>query len=195
MLHSMTTLIPQYFPSKGSNNAHFKTIQLQDSMLHSMPNDFFRLLIVGPSGSGKTNLLMHLLFKPLIYYDKIVLYAKNLEQHYYREMIRRFEKIAEKLGVELQDLLQASIYHISNIIIIKKKIADYVDPPRVVPLIGPAQLHHAHYKCTIYFTERKIVGWPVPHTLIDEDAVEVIYIDHNHFHMVGNVDLRHSTHY
>lgn len=83
----------------------------------------------------------------------------------------------------------------NNVTIIKKKIADYLDPPRVVPLIGPVQLHHAHYKCTIYFSERKIVGWPVPHTLIDEDAVEVIYIDHNHFHMVGNVDLSHSTHY
>ena len=65
---------------------------------------FFRLLIVGPSGSGKTNLLMHLLFKPLVYYDKIILYAKNLEQHYYQELTRRFEKIAEKLGADIEDL-------------------------------------------------------------------------------------------
>ena len=77
----------------------------------------------------------------------------------------------------------------NNVTIVKEKIADYVDPPRVVPLIGPAQLHHAHYKCTVYYTERKIVGWPVPHTLVDEDSVEVLYIDHNHFHMVGNVDF------
>lgn len=76
----------------------------------------------------------------------------------------------------------------NNVRIVKEKIADYVDPPRFVPLIGPAQLHHAHYKCTIYFTEKTRVGWPVPHTLTDEDSVEVIYIDHNHFHMVGNVD-------
>lgn len=76
----------------------------------------------------------------------------------------------------------------NNVRIVKEKIADYVDPPRVVPLIGPAQLHHAHYKCVIYYTEFVRVGWPVPHTLIDEDAQEVIYIDHNHFHMVGNVD-------
>ena len=76
----------------------------------------------------------------------------------------------------------------NNVTIIKELIADYVDPPRVVPLIGPAQLHHAHYKCTIYYTKRTIVGWPVPHTQLDEDSVEVIYIDHNHFHMVGNVD-------
>ena len=72
--------------------------------------------------------------------------------------------------------------------IVKHKIADYVDPPRVVPLIGPTQLHHAHYKCTIYFEEVTRVGWPVPYTTVDEDAQEVIYIDHNHFHMVGNVD-------
>lgn len=84
----------------------------------------------------------------------------------------------------------------NNVTMVKEKIADYVDPPRVVPLIGPAQLHHAHYKCTVYYTERKIVGWPLPHTLIDEDAVEVLYIDHNHFHMVGNVDLgENNTHY
>ena len=84
----------------------------------------------------------------------------------------------------------------NNVVIVKEKIADYVDPPRVVPLIGPAQLHHAHYKCTVYFTERKISHWPVPHTLEDEEAVEVIYIDHNHFHMVGDVDFgSSSTHY
>lgn len=84
----------------------------------------------------------------------------------------------------------------NNVTMVKEKIADYVDPPRVVPLIGPAQLHHAHYKCTIYYTERKIVGWPIPHTLEDQDSVEVIYIDHNHFHMVGNVDLgKNNTHY
>lgn len=84
----------------------------------------------------------------------------------------------------------------SNVTFIKEKIADYIDPPRVVPLIGPAQLHHAHYKCTAYYKEKRIVGWPIPHTLTDEDAVEVLYIDHNHFHMVGDVDLgKGNTHY
>ncbi len=76
----------------------------------------------------------------------------------------------------------------NNVRIVVEPIADYVDPPRVVPLIGPAQLHHAHYKCIIYFSETERVGWPVPYTHTDEDAQEVIYIDHNHFHMVGNVD-------
>ncbi|MEM6329952.1 MAG: hypothetical protein AAF790_06860 [Planctomycetota bacterium] len=73
----------------------------------------------------------------------------------------------------------------NNVRIVKCKIADYVDPVRHYPLIGPAQQHHAHYKCTVYFEDVRRIGWPVPHTLTDEDAQEVIYIDHNHLHMVG----------
>jgi len=83
----------------------------------------------------------------------------------------------------------------NDVRIVKEKIADYIDPPRVVPLIGPAQLHHAHYKCTIFYAQTTRVGWPVPHTLRDEEAVEVIYVDHNHFHMVGNVDPGTSPNY
>ena len=83
----------------------------------------------------------------------------------------------------------------NNVRIVKDKIADYIDPPRVVPLLGPVQQHHAHYKCTIHYSETTRVGWPVPHTKTDEDSVEVLYIDHNHFHMVGNVDTGAGSNY
>lgn len=76
----------------------------------------------------------------------------------------------------------------NNVRIVKDLIADYVDPPRFYPLAGPAQQHHAHYKCTIYYDEKTFVGWPIPHTLQDDESVEVIYIDHNHLHMVGDVE-------
>lgn len=76
----------------------------------------------------------------------------------------------------------------NDVRIVKEKIADYVDPVRVYPMIGPAQQHHAHYKCTIYYEDVRRVGWPVPHTIRDQDAREVVYIDHNHLHMVGDVD-------
>jgi hypothetical protein len=100
------------------------------------------------------------------------------------EVIRAWEKANPiQGGLPLLHEVQRN-----NVRIVKDKIADYVDPPRVVPLIGPVQLHHAHYKCTIYYTEITRVGWPVPHTLVDEDAQEVVYIDHNHFHMVGPVN-------
>ncbi len=78
--------------------------------------------------------------------------------------------------------------HRDNVRIVRELIADHIDPPRNIPLVGPVQLHHARYKCIIYYKETTRVGWPTPYTMVDEDAQEVIYIDHDHFHMVGNVD-------
>jgi hypothetical protein len=76
----------------------------------------------------------------------------------------------------------------NNIRITKHKLLDQVDEPRMYPGIGPAQLHHVHYLCKIYFSETTIVGWPIPYTTENEQAMEVVYIDHDHFHRVGNVD-------
>jgi hypothetical protein len=83
----------------------------------------------------------------------------------------------------------------NNVRIVKYKISDYVDPPRHYPLVGPAQQHHAHYKCVIYWEDTRHIGWPVPYTIKDEDTEEVIYIDHNHLHMVGNVDTGAGAHF
>ena len=98
------------------------------------------------------------------------------------QVVHALEKASEEIATEFEKL-------------VKEKIADYIDDPRFVPLIGFAQLHHAHYKCTVYFEERTINGWPVPYTLEDKEAVEVIYIDHNHFHMVGDPDTGASSPY
>jgi hypothetical protein len=76
----------------------------------------------------------------------------------------------------------------NNVRIVTEPIADYIDPVRVMPLVGPVQLHHAHYKCIVYYTEVTRVGWPIPYTNTEEEGQEVVYIDHDHLHMVGNVD-------
>jgi hypothetical protein len=83
----------------------------------------------------------------------------------------------------------------NHVRIIKELIADYIDPPRVYPLLGPARLHHVHYKCIVYYNEIIHVGWPVPHTTSNEDCQEVVYIDHDHLHMVGNPDPGPGTGY
>ena len=83
----------------------------------------------------------------------------------------------------------------TNVRIVTEPIADYIDPPRVYPLVGPAQLHHAHYKCIVYYTEVTRVGWPIPYTTTDEDCQDVVYLDHDHLHMVGNVDPGPGTGY
>jgi hypothetical protein len=51
-----------------------------------------------------------------------------------------------------------------------------VDPPRNYPLVGKAELHHCHWKCTAYFTETVESGWPFPF-LSKRPRVEVVYID------------------
>lgn len=66
----------------------------------------------------------------------------------------------------------------------KQLISDFVDPPRTLPLVGPVQIHHFHYKCTVHFTETTRVGWPIPHTIKNGDCVEVLYIDKDHFHRI-----------
>ena len=66
-----------------------------------MPKQTFRMLLVGPSGCGKTNLLIHLLKKPLIYFDRIYLYAKNLEQIKYQDLIKDFIPISKQVGYEV----------------------------------------------------------------------------------------------
>ena len=63
-----------------------------------MPDDTFRMFICGNSGSGKTNLLYHMLTDPLLYYDKIYLYAKNLEQKY-QNLINEMNEISEDMGL------------------------------------------------------------------------------------------------
>ena len=79
--------------------------------------------------------------------------------------------------------------------IVVEPIQDSVDPPRQMPLVGPVQVHHVHFKCTVYYTEITHVGWPIPYTTADEDCQEVLYIDHDHLHMVGNVDPGPGTGY
>ena len=66
-----------------------------------MPSDTFRMLICGNSGSGKTNLLYHMLMKPLLYYDEIFLYARNLEQDKYKRLMQKMREMSLELGYEI----------------------------------------------------------------------------------------------
>ena len=66
-----------------------------------MPKSTFRMLICGNSGSGKTNLLYHILMKPLVYYDQIHLYGKNLEQGKDRHMIKELNDFSNEVGYDI----------------------------------------------------------------------------------------------
>jgi hypothetical protein len=66
--------------------------------------------------------------------------------------------------------------------IIVEKLHDKVDAPRFFPLIGPAQLHHCHWKCTVYFTETIDSAYPFSFRTKRRRA-EVVYIDTDHLHL------------
>jgi len=88
--------IPNYDPAK--ENSNFKRL------LPYMSSNTFRMLMCGPIGCGKTNTLMHMLDN-LLYYDKIYLYSKNLEQPIYQGLPQTFAPISRDCGY---DVVEAS---------------------------------------------------------------------------------------
>ena len=68
-----------------------------------MRNAPFRMLIASPSGSGKTNTLVHILQAPLVYCDKVYLYARNLEQEKYQQLGDQFDLLSQKVGYPIME--------------------------------------------------------------------------------------------
>ena len=80
-----------------------------------MPNDTFRMLICGNSGSGKTNLLYHMLIEPLLYCDKIYLYAKNLEQEKYQNLMKEMNEASEEAEYNVMEVSNDAIIPITHL--------------------------------------------------------------------------------
>ena len=69
-------------------------------ILPYMPSNTFRMLMCGPRGCGKTNTLMHMLYN-LLFFDKIYLFSKNLEQPKYRKLLETFQPISEEVRYQV----------------------------------------------------------------------------------------------
>jgi hypothetical protein len=69
-----------------------------------------------------------------------------------------------------------------NISYTYERIKDAIDPPRFYPLVGPAQLHHCHWKCTVHYLETFDTSYPFPFQC-KKQRTEVIYIDKDHLHL------------
>ena len=105
-------IIKMEIPNYDSNTKNKKFKQRYSFM----PNDTFRMLICGNSGSGKTNLLFHMLIEPLIYYDKIYLYAKNLEQEKYQNLMNEMNEASnEEAGYKIMEVSNGEILPITHI--------------------------------------------------------------------------------
>ena len=89
-----------------------------------MPKDTFRMLICGNSGSGKTNLLFHRLIEPLLYFDEIYLYAKNLYQEKYQILMNKMNEMSRTVGYDIMNVSKDKIIPINDI--------DYEDNQKLV---------------------------------------------------------------
>ena len=108
--------IPNY--DSDTKNKKFK------QLYSFMPHDSFRMLICGNSGSGKTNLLYHMLIEPLLYFDEIHLYAKNLDQEKCQNLMNKLNEISRNVGYD--------IMNVSNDKIIPVGDMDYEDNQKLV---------------------------------------------------------------
>jgi hypothetical protein len=66
-----------------------------------------------------------------------------------------------------------------------EKMFDRLEPPRYFPLIGLAQLHRCHWKCTVYFTENIEVSHPFPFREKTRRE-EIVYLDKDRLHLCEN---------
>ncbi len=72
-----------------------------------------------------------------------------------------------------------------DIHIVSERIVDRIDPPRFYPLVGPAQFHHCHWKCTV--SCREIVTGSYPFAFRwSRPIVYVVYLDTDHLHSVAS---------
>lgn len=75
----------------------------------------------------------------------------------------------------------------NNVRIVVEPIVDRLEECRFYPMIGPARLHHCHYKCTVYYEKTIRSDWPVPFSHTDQTR-EVVYIDHDHLIRCAGAD-------
>ena len=78
-----------------------------------MPDRCFRMLIAAPSGGGKTNLLVDMIYR-LLFYDKIYLNAKNLQQSKYQHLLETFVPMNKEVGYDIIEVSNDKIIPLSE---------------------------------------------------------------------------------
>lgn len=71
------------------------------------PQHPFRAVVLGPSGSGKTNVVMNLVMEHLEF-DKLYIFAKDLEEEKYLTIIGLAEHMAKEAGIDPIEVIE---YH------------------------------------------------------------------------------------
>ena len=69
----------------------------KDRHYYDFIGEDYRLLISGKSNCGKTNTLIHIIRKPLVYYDKIYIYTPNGHQSKLQDLSKLMRAIDKKI--------------------------------------------------------------------------------------------------
>ena len=104
-------IIKMEIPNYDTNTKNKKFRQLYKYM----PKDTFQMLICGNTGSGKTNLLYHMLVATLLYCDKIYLYAKNLEQEKYQNLMQEMNEASLETGYNVMEVSNDKIIPLTHL--------------------------------------------------------------------------------
>ena len=64
----------------------------------SLLGNDFRMLVCGSNGCGKTNTLMHIIRKPLWYYDQTIIYTSTKDQDKLLSLKNNFAQVSQLVG-------------------------------------------------------------------------------------------------
>ena len=126
-----------------------------------MPNQCFRMLICGPSRSGKTNTLLHMIYK-LLYFDKIYLYAKNLEQSKYQNLMDVFQPISDEAGYDVIEASNDKIIPVNDLDCESQKLVifdDFVCDKNQNPLVDYF-IQGRHKNCSVIYLSQSYYKTP-----------------------------------
>ena len=126
-----------------------------------MPHQCFQMLICGPSGSGKTNTLMHMIYN-MLYFDKVYLYAKNLEQPKYQNLMNVFQPISDEVGYDVIEASNDEIIPVQDLDNDSQKIVifdDYVCDKNQKPLIDYF-IRGRHKNCSVIYLSQSYYKTP-----------------------------------
>ena len=110
----------------------------------------FRLLISGQSGCGKTNTVMHILRKPLVYYDKIHFFTPNQHQDKIVDLQKVMKPISKKVGYEVlelhspEEILDTTEYPSNNrkVVVLMTLLMHLIEFNQKLQTIGTDGRHH-----------------------------------------------------
>ncbi len=104
--------------------------------------------------------------------DREIIFAANYSSHDF--VYFSFEASGLDYNVKFGDVNSRFI----NTRIEVEAVKDELEPARYFTDVGPARLHHCHYRCTIYYDRIEVDGDTV--RVIDHNLSLVIFIDHDH---------------